>query len=163
MKALMSLAALILIAVPAQASTNDLLRQEVDLTKEALAAAKVENWSLACRKYKEYVAFKLKNNLHVMKPLTGSQKAQELTHKSNVLTAKINSSVNSNGSFLCKNAGIPWTTVNLQTTYTAALPSSSNNVSSIIRTQCVQKWGTDYRMIKYCIDKQSAAAQSLGY
>ena len=45
------------------------------------------------------------------------------------------------------------------------LVASSNkyNVEQNIRERCERKWGTDYRMIRYCIDTQTEAARSLGY
>jgi hypothetical protein len=162
MKALIALASLALIAAPVQASDLPQLQQSREMLKASLTAAKAGNWTLACTKYTEAHQFRIKHKLHVMKPVVGSAKLQQLTHKGNVLTAKLNSNVNSSGSFLCGKAGMPWTNLNLVTAYTASAPSESS-VSTIIRTQCEREWGTDYRMIKYCIDKQSAAAQSLGY
>lgn len=41
--------------------------------------------------------------------------------------------------------------------------SKKYNVERNIRERCEQRWGTDYRMIRYCIDKQTEAARSLGY
>ena len=38
-----------------------------------------------------------------------------------------------------------------------------SNVSSNIRSRCEKEWGTNYRMVKYCIDQQTEAARSLGY
>lgn len=162
MKPLLIIASAVLIAAPVQASELHLLKESNVKLTAALTAAKAENWVLACTKYTEAQQFRTKHKLDVMKPLVGSTEKQRSIHKQNVITAKANSIVNSNGSFLCGKAGIPWTNLNLVTTYTAPSPSGSS-VSSIIRTQCESEWGTDYRMIKYCIDKQTAAAESLGY
>jgi hypothetical protein len=32
-----------------------------------------------------------------------------------------------------------------------------------IRERCERRWDTNYRMIRYCIDRQTEAARSLGY
>ena len=37
------------------------------------------------------------------------------------------------------------------------------DVERNIRERCEREWGTDYRMIRYCVDKQTEAARSLGY
>lgn len=41
--------------------------------------------------------------------------------------------------------------------------SKKFSVERNIRDRCEKKWGTNYRMIRYCIDKQAEAARSLGY
>ena len=41
--------------------------------------------------------------------------------------------------------------------------SKKYNVERNIRERCERKWGTNYRMVRYCIDRQTEAARSLGY
>ena len=41
--------------------------------------------------------------------------------------------------------------------------SKKFDVQRNIRERCESKWGTDYRMIRYCINRQTEAARSLGY
>ena len=41
--------------------------------------------------------------------------------------------------------------------------SKTFSVERNIRERCERKWGTDYRMIRYCIDQQTEAARTLGY
>ena len=41
--------------------------------------------------------------------------------------------------------------------------SKKYDVERNIRERCERRWGTDYRMIRYCVDKQTEAARSLGY
>ena len=163
MKLFTALAALTLIAAPVQAST--LQNQANEILEEALTAAKAGNWKTACLKYKENHAFKAQRGLDEFTPVTGSAKAQNLIHKANEIKAKSNAMTNETGQFLCsKKAGMTWTNVNTPTTYSrSATVSTVSNVSSNIRSRCEKEWGTDYRMVKYCIDKQTAAARSLGY
>ena len=155
------LAALTFIAAPSYASqSNELALQEqgTQMLKASLRAAQAQNWASACRKYKEFTAFKTRHGLWQFKPVTGSAKVQALIHEQNKLTAEANAMANSNGKKLCGNAGMAWTTISVPTSY-----SPTTSVSSNIRSFCEKKWGINYRMIKYCIDKQSAAASSLGY
>jgi hypothetical protein len=41
--------------------------------------------------------------------------------------------------------------------------SKKFSVKRNIRERCERKWGTDYRMVRYCVDRQTEAARSLGY
>lgn len=43
------------------------------------------------------------------------------------------------------------------------ITSSTDNTNSIIMTNCRNKWDTNYNMIKYCVDKQTKAFNSLSY
>lgn len=155
------LAALTLIAAPSYASQSkelDLQKQSNQILTASLRAAQAKNWKSACRKYKEFAAFKTRHAMWQFKPVTGTAQMQSLIQRQNKLTAKANSMANSNGKTLCGKAGMTWTTINVPTTYNQAA-----NVSSNIRSLCEKKWGTNYRMIKYCVDKQTEAARSLGY
>ena len=160
MKLFTALAALTLIAAPVQASVA-LLEQSNTIVKASLAAAKAGNWKTACLKYKESHDFRTRHGLNQFTPVAGSAEAQRLIHEENELTAKANAMTNGNGNFLCGKAGMTWVNVNVPTTYSRS--TSASNVSNNIRNRCEKEWGTDYRMVKYCIDKQTAAARSLGY
>ncbi len=158
-----ALAALTLIAVPVQA-LPDLQEQSNTILKASLTAAKAGDWKTACHKYKENHAFETRHGLNEFERVTGSAQAQNLIHKANELRAESNAMTNENGEFLCGKAGMTWTTVNDPTTYSRSTPVTSvSSVSSNIRSRCEKEWGTDYRMVKYCIDKQTEAARSLGY
>ena len=161
MKLLTALAALTLIAAPSHASQSQelaLQKQSNEILKASVTAAKAGDWKTACRKYKEHSAFQTRHAMYQFKPVTGTAKIQSLIHRQNEIRAKANTTTNSSGKFLCGKAGMTWTTVNVPTTYV-----QTTNVSSNIRNGCEKKWGTDYRMIKYCVDKQTEAARSLGY
>ena len=162
MKALIALASLALIVTPVHGNTVALLEQYNFIIKTAMKAARAEDWEMACIKYTEGHQFRMKHNLHAMKAVVGSVKQRQLTHKRNWLTVKANREVNYHGSNLCINkAGMPWKRLNLVTEVNVPSPSSSS-VRNTIRTHCEIKWKEDYR-IKYCIDRDTAAAESLGY
>lgn len=161
MKLFTALAALTLIAAPAHASRSQelaLQKQSNGILEASLRAAQAGNWKTACLKYKENYAFRTQHGLNQFKPVTGSAQMQSLIRRQNELKAKSNAQTNKSGKFLCGKAGMTWTTVNVPTTSV-----QTTNVSSNIRNGCEKKWGTNYRMIKYCVDKQTEAARSLGY
>ena len=161
MKLFTALAALTLITAPSHASQSQelaLQKQANGILKASLTAAKAGDWKTACLKYKESYAFRAQHGLTQFKPVTGSAQMQSSIRRQNELIAKANAPINENGKFLCGKAGMTWTTVNVPTTSV-----QTTNVSSNIRNGCEKKWGTDYRMIKYCVDKQTEAARSLGY
>ena len=163
MKLFTALAALTLVAAPVQASVA-LQKQANTILEASLTAAKAGDWKTACLKYKENLAFKTRHGLYEFDPVVGSAQAQNLIHKRNEINAKANAMTNGNGKFLCGKAGMTWTNVNTPTTYSRGTSVSTvSNVSSNIRSRCEKEWGTDYRMVKYCIDKQTEAARSLGY
>ena len=147
---------------PACASELELLQQGKEMVEEALVEARAGNWNAACVAYKSYTAFKAKHGLDQFKPVAGSPTVKQLIHKQNELTAQQNALANRNGSTLCSKAGMTWTNLSSPTTYNAS-SSNASTVSANIRNHCENKWGTDYRMIKYCVDQQTSAATSLGY
>ena len=162
MKIFTALAALTLIAAPAQAlPTPQTAEQAVKLMQAVITENKAGNWSAACLKYKETHAFRAHHKLDQFIPVTGSAARRNLIHEANAAIARINSGVNETGRNLCGKAGITWTHANLPTVYSPG--TSVSTVSNNIRTRCEKKWGTNYRMIKYCVDKQTEAARSLGY
>ena len=160
MKLFTALAALTLIAAPVQASVA--LREQSNAILDAsLAATKTGNWKTACLKYKEHHDFETRHGLNQFRPVAGSAEMQRLIHKRNELVAEGNAMTNDNGNFLCGRAGMAWVNVNVPTTYSRS--ASTSNVSSNIRNRCENEWGTDYQMVKYCINQQTEAARSLGY
>jgi hypothetical protein len=88
---------------------------------------------------------------------------KRLIIKGNVLIAEANSMVNKSGLYLCGKANMPWMNVDLPAIYSSPASTTDLSVGRIIRVQCEEKWGTDFRMIRYCIDQQTEAAKSLGY
>ena len=62
---------------------------------------------------------------------------------------KLTNKLKTHSNSVCRKAGLP------------TLTQGSENNSGIL-SNCRSKWGTDYRMIKYCVDKQTAARRSLG-
>ena len=42
------------------------------------------------------------------------------------------------------------------------LKSQTKAPTNTILSECRAKWGTNYRMVKYCVEKQSAAKRALG-
>ena len=160
MKIFAAFAAVTLLAAPACASV-DLRGQANTILESALAAVNSNDWKTACLQYNEHYAFSTRHRLNQFKPATGSVKRQRLIHDSNALIAKSNAMTNSNGKAICNNAGMDWTWVDVPTDYTK--PTLASTVSDNIRRRCEQEWGTDYKMVRFCVKGQTAAARSLGY
>ena len=137
------------------------LTKSIPMLKKSLAYQKAGDWKNACTTYKAHAKFKQDNGLFNYVEVSGSSKLRTLLNNYNRLTAEANSNVNSVGSGICQKAGMTWTDVVMPTPPTTV--ASTRSVSGTIRRQCEQKWGTDFRMVKWCIDKQSEAARSLGY
>ena len=154
-----ALAAFTLIAAPIQASAA-LRRQHQAMLEESLAAVRAGNWKKACLTYKESYDFSSLHGFNQFQPVTGSAEVQSLIHKTNEITAESNVLTNKSGKSVCSKAGMTWEKPILPTTY---IQSTSSSVSSNIRSRCEKEWGTDYVMVKHCIDEQTAAARSLGY
>ena len=161
MKRIIAIAALLLVAAPAQAKTPSLdeIKQVNSYLQQVLAAAKRSDFKTACTKYKTLSQYKLKTGGFNYRAISGSPKMQSLQRQLNDNTAKSNQMHNKTGADLCGKAGMKWINVSLPT----APHSQLSSVSSNIRNHCESRWGTDYRMIKYCVDKQTKAATSLGY
>ena len=138
-----------------------LTAESTRILKRALNQAKAKQWKASCTTYKSHVAYKQRHNLFAYTPVTGTGRLRELQLQQNKLTSEANGLVNSNGKFLCKKAGMSWVNVALPTPPSSA--QTSSNVSSNIRSHCEREWGTNYRMIKYCVDQQTKAANALGY
>jgi hypothetical protein len=154
-----ALAAFTLIAAPIQASVA-LHRQHQAMLEESLAALRAGNLKKACLTYKEAYDFSSLHGFDQFQPVIGSAKVQSLIHERNELRAKSNVLTNKSGKSVCSKAGMTWAKPILPTTY---IQSTSSSVSSNIRSRCEKEWGTDYVMVKHCIDEQTAAARSLGY
>ena len=164
MKPLLILASAVLIAAPGQAENLLILRKQGNkLLEDSLNAANSKNWALACSKYKEASNFAAKHGLNEFRPVTGTPEEKRLIIKGNVLIAEANSMENKNGLYLCGKANMPWVKLDLPTTYNSPASTTDLSVGRIIRLQCEEKWGTDFQMIRYCIDQQTEAAQSLDY
>ena len=170
MKLFTALAALTLIAAPVVAApSTDQLEQAKQIVSSSLEAAKQGDWSTACSRYKAYQNYRQQTGQTVFIPVNGQTlKLRDLQHGNNEVTAQINATANDSGKFLCGKAGVTWSHLNLDTTYSrfSQVTGPVTKVSSVsqnIRNRCEKEWGTDYRMVKYCIDKQTNAARSLGY
>ncbi len=153
-----ALAAFTLIAAPVQAS--DYRQKHTEMLEESLAALQSGNYKKACLTYKEAYDFSTLHGLNQFQPVTGSAKLQSLTHRINEITAKANELTNKSGKSVCSKAGMIWGKPILPTTHSQ---STSSPVSRNIRSRCEKEWGTNYVMVKHCIDEQTAAARSLGY
>ena len=162
MKRFIAIAALLLATAPVQAKTPSVaqIRQANDVLELALKAAQRKDWKTACIKYKAYGQMKEKTGGFNFKPVHGSAELQAAQRTFNERTAKANALHNSNGSFLCGEAGMTWTNRSMPT---APVVSQGSSVNSNIRNHCEREWGTNYRMVKYCVDQQTTAARSLGY
>ena len=62
--------------------------------------------------------------------------------------------------------GVALTAVPTANSKTAAQPepvaAKPIDVATSIRNRCFKKWGTDFRMVDYCINLQTEAARNLG-
>lgn len=149
-------------AQPSQAQDKvKLIEGSARILKRVLTQAKAKQWKAACSSYKEHIAYKQRHNLFDYIPVTGTGRVRELQLKQNKLTSEANGLVNSNGKDICSKAGMSWVNVALPTPPSSVRTSSS--VSSNIRSHCEREWGTNYRMVKYCVDQQTKAANALGY
>ena len=162
MKKLLAITALLLVAAPVQAqnASADQLDKSGEILKEALEASNRKDWKTACIKYKAYGAEMAKTGGFNYQTVSGSAAVQVIQRRINGQQLRLNNMHNKNGAGLCKLAGMEWEHRSMPTP-----PSNSqtSSVSSIIRNNCEREWGTDYSMVKYCIDKQTNAARSLGY
>ena len=154
----------VLIAAPGHA--ENLLNLRAKSTKmldDLLCVTKSKNWRLACSKYKEYLNFETKHGLNEFRSVIGHSEEKRLIIKGNILIAEANSMVNKSGLYLFSKANMPWINVDLPAICSSPASTTDLSVGRIIRVQCEEKWGTDFQMIRYCIDQQIEAAQSLGY
>ena len=94
----------------------------------------------------------------VFETVKGSEKLKGLTVKLNGMKAKLNKLSNEHGPWICGKAGMAWGRAALP-----EAPAGGSSVSANIRTRCEREWGTNYRMVRYCVDQQTKAARSLGY
>ena len=158
MKLFIALAAFTVVAAPLQSTASSHHDHVYQTRKEALTLAKAGNRKAACLKYNEGTKYMQQHGLDQFQavPTTGSIKLINLTHSLNAAIAKVNSQ-NSSVS-LCAGTGISPVLNAGPTSYTR--PSSSGG--SLILSQCRAEWGTKYRMVKYCVDRQSEAKRSLG-
>lgn len=162
MKKLIAITALLLVAAPVQAqnTSSDQLKKSGDLLEESVQAARRKDWKTACIKYKAYGASMAKTGGFNYQPVSGSAAKQAVERRINDKQLQVNNIHNKNGAGLCKLAGIKWEHRSMPTPPST---SQASSVSSTIRNDCEREWGTNYRMIKYCIDQQTKAARSLGY
>ena len=166
--ALHVLAGAALLAAPlhahaAPSSKADLLEQSITFKKSALRFIKAGEYGRACDALIQNADFKEKHRLQMFDPLAGDQERRSLISKGNMITAESNGLVNKNGSRICGLAGKVWKTRNWPT----VVPASYRVESQIadddsIKQNCIAKWGTNYRMVKYCYDKQTEAKRALG-
>ena len=146
-------------AFAAVTPTTKQIEQTITITRRALAAAKRNDWKTACREYKNLTAYKTKVGGFNYTPVTGTGRLRTLQIEYNSKVTESNNLHNKNGASLCNKAGMTWAHVSMP-----APPSTSSlnaSVSSTIRAHCDNKWGTDYRMVKYCVDQQTKAYNSL--
>lgn len=127
-------------------------------------AGNAEKAAGGCKGFKELAELTISQNSHVFLPIAGkTEDVREAEHEVNEAVADMNKMIMENGSSYCKRAGMPWN-YNLETSYSRnSRVINTSNVNIIIRQKCEDKWGTDFVMIKYCIEQQSKAARSLGY
>ena len=142
--------------MPAQARPSaDEIRQNNKILKQAVKYAEAGNFKDACTTFKKFTQAKLTVGGFNYNPGNSSH-----ARKYNQNVAKTNDMHNGNGRFLCEKAGMIWIDVALPQ---QAAASQVSSVSSNIRSHCEREWGTNYRMIKYCVDTQTKAANALGY
>jgi len=144
-------------------SKADLLKQNLTYKISAVEFLKAGEYGKACDALIQSADFKEKHRLQMFDPLAGDQERRSLISKGNMITAESNGLVNKNGSRICGLAGKVWKTRNWPT----VVPASYRVESQIadddsIKQNCIAKWGTNYRMVKYCYDKQTEAKRALG-
>ena len=153
--------------MPANASmSTKKMEQAQTMLQKSLDAAKKSDWKTACTRYKEYAEFKKTNKGFEYDTVVGTTgKVRELTIQLNKKIKQSNEYLNKNGSRICKIANMSWTNYVMPAAPASAFGSanSASSVAGNIRSRCERKWGTDYEMVRYCIDRQSEAARSLGY
>ena len=163
--------ATLLIASPAMARpTLEQTRQAKTDAQSVLDAVKRGDNATACSLYIKAADYKEQTGQAKFWPVTlTSAKGQRIQHESNEITAKLNAMVNKNGKALC---GSRWVYRNWPTSYSRSSGvnnsinvsnTGSSYVNAIIRSRCEKEWGTDYRMVAYCVKNQTKAARSLGY
>ncbi|RPG08599.1 MAG: hypothetical protein CBE01_005870 [Planctomycetaceae bacterium TMED241] len=157
-------------AMPAIAAMSpEKIEQSNTILRQALNAAQSADWETACKRYKEYAEFKkLHNGFDYDTVIGKSGRIRELTTELNKKIRESNGNLNQSGSFLCGEAGMAWTNYVMPAAPASAFGSvnhvnSTSSVAGNIRARCEREWGTDYEMVRYCIDNQTEAARSLGY
>jgi len=166
-KAIHAFAAAALLAAPLHANAAPdhiaLLKQRNSLTESAAKFAEKGNYPQACDAYIKQADFSEKHGLQLFRPLAGSAKRRDLISRGNLVTAKSNGYINSNGEFLCGKANKTWKTRNWPTVVPAAYRVDVQiSQEDPIKLACMKEWGTNYRMVKYCYDKQTEAKRALG-
>ena len=157
-KLLTAIAAFTIIAAPAQATTTNQSKEALSLSKKTLELIKAGDYKTACTTYKKYYDLRVSSGDTVFETVKGSEKLKGLTVKLNGMKAKLNKLSNEHGPWICGKAGMAWGRAALP-----EAPAGGSSVSANIRTRCEREWGTNYRMVRYCVDQQTKAARSLGY
>jgi hypothetical protein len=159
MKFLNLIAALTLIASPVQATTDQQQKRLEALQERALQQLRNKDYAGTCKTYQKYYDYRVSIGHHEFDQITGTAQRQKIIREINKTISDINSSQNKNGPIICNRAGMDWGRPALPVLQSA----SGSSVSQNIRERCEREWGTDYAMIRYCIDRQTEAAESLGY
>lgn len=154
--------------MPAKANTQTAAQtnRTVELLKLSLESMKKGNWSIACTQYKAYAKYKQQTGGFNYITKRGSSAVNNVTKRINDMTEDANKKLNDIGSSTCTKGGQVWANYSMPTrpssTRLVSHGTSFNDaVTRTIRAHCDKEWGTNYRMVKYCVDQQTKAYNAL--
>ncbi|QNI49078.1 hypothetical protein [Synechococcus sp. A15-60] len=149
MKFIPAIAALTLIAAPAQAFTDAQNDKMLSLVKQATEAVKSRDFATACTNYRDYVIYRITSGHTEFREVTGTQQQRNVLVRLNDLTASLNEPANKDGRKVCEHAGMNWGIAPLpEQPSGSVIRINSSSVSQNIRERCERKWGTDYEMVR---------------